>query len=285
MKNKAYIKITRPMNCLFVLLTTLLGYWYLLESGGVWYLSLIVGLSALFIAAGGYVINDFYDYEIDKINQPERVLPKGLIALNTAYYYSIMLFVVGIILAILTRNVYCIGIALFNSISLFLYAKSYKKSLLLGNIIVSWNASSTFLYGAVLSSNMMNILPLIFFSFLYTLVREWVKLIEDYDGDLYEKVKSIATIYGKRITLYMTMAISAILIISVDVFSYQGFYVNELRLILRVLISTPLLIYLIILNRYLLINEIVSKIQKCMKFSMLSIVLVFIINDIINIRI
>jgi len=264
----------------------MLGFWYLqvFTCISILYLSLLVGLSAFFIAAGGYVVNDYFDFEIDKVNRPDRVLPKGLLSLRTAYLYSFVLFIIGFILVLFTKNIYCFMLALFNAISLFLYAKFFKKALFIGNIIVSWNACSTFLFGAILSSNLTNMMPLIYFSFLYTMIREWVKLIEDYEGDLQERVRSIATLYGKRITLYLIMAISAILIVSVDVFSYQDFYVSEFRLILRVIISIPLFIYLMILTKYLLKNDIVSKIQKCMKLSMLSIVIVFIFNDVINIR-
>jgi len=278
----AFLKVVRPLNCLFVMLTTLLGFWYLQSFGDIdmVFLSVIAGVSALLIAAGGYVINDFYDYEIDKINKPNRPLPKGEISLRAARAFSIVLLIVGVALAVFTRNVYCILVATINSITLFLYARFFKKSFIAGNIIVSWNACSTFLYGAILSYNLKNILPLVCFSFLYTLIREWVKIIEDYDGDMRQNVKSIAIVLGKNKTVRLLAIPSLVLIVSIAMFSVLGLYSYELYAVLSAIIIIPLVGFLIRLSKSLN-TKTASNIQNYMKLNMLSVVLVYALHDII----
>lgn len=285
MKITAFLKIIRPLNCFFALLTTLFGVWYLrsFHNPETMFLAFLAGVSTFCIAAAGYTINDFYDYEIDKINQPFRPLPKGDLSLSIAKNYSLILFVLGIILAFFTNNIYCISIALFNSLSLYLYAAYFKKSFLTGNFIVTWNACSTFIYGALINNNLKNILPLVVFSFLYTIIREWVKIIEDYDGDFKEGVKSVAVILGKANTLKLIYIPSFLLSLSFFIFYYAKLISLDLFFLLNTLVTVPLFIFLYILNKSLH-KYITEKIQKLMKLNMLSIVLIYIINDIIKVR-
>ena len=39
-----------------------------------WYLLLLIMLATVGIAAGGYVINDYFDVKIDRINRPDEVV-------------------------------------------------------------------------------------------------------------------------------------------------------------------------------------------------------------------
>ena len=281
-----FIKIIRPINCLFVALTTILGFAFLndfLEINNFLYI-IFATISAFFIAAAGYTINDYYDYEIDKINKPNRPLPKGDITLDTARMYGIYLFIIGCILSLFTMNYFCILIAVLNSIALYFYAKLLKKNLIIGNLLVAWNTCSTFIYGAILSSNLKNILPLICFSFLYTIIREWVKIIEDYDGDKKEKVKSIAIILGKQKTIYLIVFVAIILISSIFFFYIKSFMEETFFIVLLLLIFIPLTILIISLYRSM--NKFTAeKIQRFMKLNMLSVVCFYIIYDILTFRI
>ena len=126
-----FIKIVRPINCLFVILSVFFGAIYQSSITNV-YPIIFAALSAAFIAAAGYVINDFFDIPIDIINKPDRILPSGKISPKTAYLFSILLFMLGISASYLTKNFYCIVIATVNSLLLFTYAKTLKKRI--GNI-------------------------------------------------------------------------------------------------------------------------------------------------------
>ena len=288
-----FLKIIRPINCLFAMFTTFFGAWYLMgisETSIFLLFSFFACISTFFIAAGGYAINDFFDFEIDKVNKPDRPLPKGDVSLLNAKIYSIILFGIGLITAVLTYNIYCVAIACFNIVSLYFYGLRFKKSFLFGNIIVAWNSCSTFIYGALISSNIKNILPLAYFSFFYTIIREWVKTIEDLEGDIKEKVKSVAAVLGKKNTVKLLFIPTFFLITPIFVFLNLGIINNIQWLILNLVITLPIIILLIMLKISLKLNhdiflKNISKIQKIMKFNMLLIVLIFVINDIISIRI
>ncbi|MEM0374251.1 MAG: UbiA family prenyltransferase, partial [Sulfolobales archaeon] len=60
----------------------------------------IVGLTS----AGGYVINDIYDIEIDKINKPKRPLPSGKVSIKEAWYITIVFFSISIISSVFLNN-------------------------------------------------------------------------------------------------------------------------------------------------------------------------------------
>ena len=95
---------------------------------------------------GGNVINDYYDRQIDAVNRPDRPIPSKRIQPRTAFYYSIILFAAGCLLAGLA-GLMCLVIAVFNSILLFFYARNLKATPLLGNLSVSYLTGSTFLFG------------------------------------------------------------------------------------------------------------------------------------------
>jgi len=56
-------------------------------------------LSSIFLYAGGVVLNDVFDINLDKVERPERPIPSGLIKLNEARFFGILLISFGIILS------------------------------------------------------------------------------------------------------------------------------------------------------------------------------------------
>ena len=74
----SFIEIVRPSVVMLAGLFTLLGN---LLSGGI---SIISIVSAMLLCGAGNVINDIMDYEIDKINRPERPLPSGRMTMSQA---------------------------------------------------------------------------------------------------------------------------------------------------------------------------------------------------------
>ncbi len=283
---KASLDIIRPYNCLFVFFTVMLGGFYLVHyiEQSVFNKLLFAGISAMFIAAAGYVINDFYDYSIDTINKPNRVLPKKKLSLSFAYRYAVALFLAGFAFAVFTSNLICILIAFINSITLLLYAQRFKKSFLVGNLIVAWNAASTFIFGAIITNNFKGILLLVIISFLYTILREFIKVIEDYEGDKANQANTLAVALGKEKALIYSYFPAGLMIVSVFVMFFLSFLTIEMFLILNIIIIVPLFVFFYIMHKSLH-KVIVADVQKYMKLNMLSIVLLYITNDILNLRI
>jgi len=277
MKIKPYINIIRPINCLFAMLSTFIGFWYLKDPLPFEYLNSIIfaGLTTFFIAAAGNTINDYYDYEIDCLNKPDRVLPKGDIPVEKAKSYSFILLIIGLVFSIYTENTLCIIIAVINSLLLFVYAAYLKKRLIIGNLIVAITTASTFLFGAIISDNIRNLLPLIIFSAIYTLIREWVKVIEDHEGDLKQGVRSISTVFGQHVAVNYILYAVISLIILIIYYYYLGFY-NIIKLILILKFGVLPIISFYIMLRKSVEKGNTARIQKYMKLNMVVLVLIYI---------
>jgi geranylgeranylglycerol-phosphate geranylgeranyltransferase len=244
----SFIKIIRPFNCLFVALSVLFGaYFSSLQSNSIAIIA--AAISATLIAAGGYVINDFFDLRIDVINKPNRILPSGKMSPKTAYLFAVSLFWFGIIISFFTQDKYCIGIAFINSLVLFLYAKELKQSCLTGNLLVAYAAASTFIFGGFSNNNVKNSIVIASFAFCYTLIREFIKDGEDIEGDKINGAKTLAVIIGeKQITLISI--IPALIIVGL----IQYFFINQQLLqatfiMLNVFVTIPLIGFIIYLFR------------------------------------
>ncbi len=203
----SFLKITRPLNCLFVAITVIFGAIISAKSINLFAI-IFATISATLIAAAGYVINDYFDFEIDKINRPNRILPAKKIALKSAYIYSIILFIFGSFFSFFTNNIYCIFLAFINAIILFLYAKYFKLTPFYGNLIVAYIATSTFIYGAFSNANLANIWMIATFAFLFTFIRELIKDCEDIEGDAKMKAKTLALILGVKKTIQIAFFIA-----------------------------------------------------------------------------
>ncbi|HOD54007.1 MAG TPA: geranylgeranylglycerol-phosphate geranylgeranyltransferase [Candidatus Cloacimonadota bacterium] len=265
--------IIRPFNCLFSFICTYFGAVY---SGAspLNSLSYLLALSASLIAGAGYVINDICDIEIDKINQPHRILPSGKMSLLQARYLTLLMGFSGIIISLFSPNYWHLIIASANLFLLFMYAVSFKKRGLSGNLIVAWSAASTFLYGALSSTKPIKVLPIMVFAFLYTIIREWTKTIEDYEGDKSQNAKTLAVVLGKdKVAKWIIIPI-ALIFSSIFIFYFTKLTNAFVFIMLNVLVFIPLVFFLIVLNRSQH-PQIVRKIHHWMKLDMFVLLLIF----------
>ncbi len=242
MELKAAIEITRPINCIIGIFTVIIG---LLNTRigiglGDLVLNLILGSITYFlIAASGMIINDIYDIEIDRVNRPNRPIPRGAITIKEAKLLFIITLGIGVIISIINSILLNLGIlniiiALFFGFIGWLYATWGKKSGFPGNIIVSISFSIGLIYGAVLHGSIIPLYIYYFFlsSFFLLLAREIVKGCEDLEGDKKEGVKTLAILLGIKKTLYISIIfdILAILFFILPLFTniknYYGFLIS-----------------------------------------------------------
>jgi geranylgeranylglycerol-phosphate geranylgeranyltransferase len=196
----ATLAILRPLNCLFIGLCVLGGLWR--HSGAVPPLPLAAAvLSAMLIGGAGYVINDFFDLPIDRVNRPNRPLPAGRIQPNTARRYAFLLFTLGILISVLTLKPFAILTAVVNSLLLYEYARSWKARFLIGNLAVAALAFTPFLYGGIAVDNARSGAVLGLFAMLLTMIRELVKDVEDVDGDRGAGARTLAIVAGRLAAL------------------------------------------------------------------------------------
>lgn len=105
-------------------------------------------VSVFFISAAALIINDYFDLESDKINTPDRSLPAGLVTERDV----IVLFIVVTILGFIAG--YMIGLTALLVAGIvwaigFLYNWHFKKTGLLGNLMVSFSVGMTFIFGGI----------------------------------------------------------------------------------------------------------------------------------------
>ncbi|MBS7647631.1 MAG: geranylgeranylglycerol-phosphate geranylgeranyltransferase [Candidatus Bathyarchaeia archaeon] len=200
------IRLMRPINC------TMMGFAVIVGAALADAHSLFISpLSSLFygfftgflLTAASMAINDYYDKEIDAINEPSRPIPSGLVKPKEAIAFAVALTFLGFSTAILTNSkapLQCFTTALIFWLISVSYVTFGKKTGFPGNLLVSACVSAPFIYGSLAISNLIkgNIWIFAAMVFLSNTGREITKGIADMQGDMTRNVKTIAVLYGAR---------------------------------------------------------------------------------------
>lgn len=241
-------------------------------------------LAVFFETAAGNVINDYFDYNIDLINKPERPLPSGRISLKSGRNYGYLQFllgtVCGFLISYLTNNWIPFVIVLISDVILYLYAYKLKSTPLIGNLAVGFMTGFGFVFGGF-TINTPEIISISiflgFFAFVMTTAREIIKDIEDIEGDKAEGAKTLPILIGAKIP-----AILAIFLIVIDsalcplLYFYHIFGVYYLAVIA---IAVILFIYSAILILKSQDRETAHKASKYLKIGMLIAFVAFIFGS------
>lgn len=213
----AFLSIIRPQNCIIGGLTVIAGiaiaYSIQFGSSGPGlstYLDLLVYgyITYFLVAAGGNVVNDIYDIEIDKINRPHRALPSGRMTVKQAWAYVAFLSILGIFFAWFPGRPISALIVIFFEVIGYVYAAKVKTLGLAGNFMVAFAFAFGVLYGSMILAEVL-IIPIayaipipswlfFFTAFLILQARETIKGAEDVEGDKLRDVRTIARIYGYK---------------------------------------------------------------------------------------
>ena len=192
----AYLELARPLNGIIAFISAWLGGMFASQGrmeNLVNIRLLLVSVSALVLLSAGNAINDYCDYNIDRINRPQRPLPSGRIRRRDALIFAILLVAIGIWLgALINRN--ATGIAILVFVALVSYAFWLKRTPFVGNLVVSGLTGLTFIAGGVAIDSVRGTLVPAIFAFLFTTAREVVKDLEDTEGDLKNNVKTLAVL-------------------------------------------------------------------------------------------
>ena len=274
MKFKDTIEILRPINGLMGGLTVIIGILNTrIDVNPITLIfNIIFGvLTYFFISGSSMVINDYYDIEIDKINRPERPIPRGSITLNQAKIIWITTILIGTILSILHSLLFKIGylvtiIVVFMAFIGWLYAAWGKKSGFLGNIIVGISFSIGLIYGAMLNNSIIPPYIYYFFltSFFLLLSREVIKGCEDVEGDKNEGVRTLAIRIGikKSTMVAMILAIVAIVFYILPYFTV----INQLLFLISMIFGLAVVAFAVILMlKGNLINKDFKKVSLLLK--------------------
>lgn len=263
----AYLEIIRPLNCLMAIFAV---YIATLVAGLSIYPSFLVllGMLATFlVCAGGMVINDYFDAQIDSINKPNRPIPSGKIKKNIALGYSIVLFVAGITLSY-AINYYTLATAIAASLVLILYAWRLKNTVLVGNMMISLLVALTFIFGGFIAMNYLPVLILAVLAFLANTGREIYKCVEDILGDKQAGTNTIAAAYG----IVKSRQIATLFIIVAIILSFLPFFFG---------IFGVIYLFFVVIADIIFMVAVISPVKiaaKVTKFAMLTALIAFLIG-------
>ena len=196
-----------------------------------WYVLLLVGAAIVLIAASGYVINDYFDVKIDRINRPDEVIVTRSVSKPAAMRLSVGLsgigVVCGIAVAVLMRSMTLGIIFVLVPGLLWFYSSSYKRLFMVGNLTIALLAGLTpmivamtnvaqlqLLYEAILPYTSLEhdlyawLGGFALFAFLLTWIREIVKDLQDQMGDRELECHSMPVVWGEKWTkVFVTLLI------------------------------------------------------------------------------
>jgi 4-hydroxybenzoate polyprenyltransferase len=153
-------------------------------------------LSTVFIAAAGYIINGYFDTQVDRLNK-RKVIIDNTIKRREAILWHFVLSGIGVFLGFFLGwrvGIFNLGfINLFCSSALWFYSTHFKRAYLSGNLLISLLAALVILIVPLYEiipkpmTNSENAFYIIcgyaIFAFFTTFIREIVKDFEDTDGD------------------------------------------------------------------------------------------------------
>ncbi len=213
-KPSGFLRLIRPLNCLMMGFAVIVGA--SLVSALNFSINLLLGFITSFTLTGASMaINDYYDREIDAINEPNRPIPSGAVSPKEALFFALVLSLVGFIAALIT-NISCLIVAVIAWVIFVTYTTKGKRTGLPGNFLVSACVVIPFIYGGFVVEKPG--LPVIIFAamvFLSITGREVTKGIVDVEGDKSQNVGTIAVLYGER-TAAVASSILSVLAVSLS---------------------------------------------------------------------
>ncbi|MFN2134750.1 MAG: geranylgeranylglycerol-phosphate geranylgeranyltransferase, partial [Candidatus Promineifilaceae bacterium] len=195
---KGLYRVSRPLTTLSGALAVVLGGY--VAGTGAWFPVALAVLATILASASANAWNDYLDIEIDRINQPGRPLPSGQVSPQLVKRFSIALAILSVVIAAFI-NPMALLIAVAANGLLFIYSWKFKSTVLLGNLIVALVSASSAVFGGVAAGNPRPTIWLFMIIFVAILGREVLKTLADYEGDLSESVRTVSTVWGKRVAV------------------------------------------------------------------------------------
>ncbi len=195
-----YLRLTRPPNGLLMVTAVMVGHYVQSTRLPGPPEALLASATAYCLTSSSMVLNDIVDREIDAVSNPERPIASGRVSLRSAWFFAVILGVLGLASAAALGPPLLLIAAIFYALAT-LYNTYLKRRGIAGNIAVSATIAAPYVFGAVLADGGVGGLVTIFalMSFLAGLGREVVKGIPDLEGDALMGVKTVAVTRGPRV--------------------------------------------------------------------------------------
>jgi len=284
---KAFLKLIRWQNLLLVILTMVLMRYavlapvlskigVILTSGSgeempitlqfPWYDFILLVIATVFITAGGYVINDYFDIKTDLINKGKVIVGTKIPRRQAMMWHSIFNIAgvaAGFYISYKAGYIWLGTLFLVVSGILYFYSASYKRQFLIGNIIVAlltamvpmlvvfYEWPSLYKYYALHAVELPNINFIIYwvggfalFAFLTNLIREIIKDIEDFEGDIAYGRNTVPVVIG--ILSAKVVSVCLIMITILLLYLAWHFFINDTITLIYISVAIVLpLLYVI----------------------------------------
>ena len=253
----AFFRLVRWPNLVFIALTQSLFYFCILLPSfyqgipvreNVLKLPdfLLLSLSSVLIAAAGYIINDYFDLNIDRVNKPDKIVVEKIIKRRWAIIWHWILSGIGILIGFYLswkiRNIFIGPTNILCVLLLWFYSTTFKKKLLIGNLLISfltaWVIGVLYLcefrihrfvdpeYHGALSRIYKFTVLYASFAFVISLVREVVKDMEDLEGDARYNCRTMPVVWGLNASKFfcaswLTLLVAALIFIQFYILQYR----------------------------------------------------------------
>lgn len=240
----AFLKLIRLQNLLIIAFTQYMIRWCLLyplltlhdfelQLSNFQFFLLV--LSTVMIAAAGYIINDYFDVAIDRVNKPERlVIDKGVkrrVAMGLHTLINIIAVLIALYVSYLAGSMKLIIIHILCAAGLWFYSTTFKRQFLIGNIMISLFTALVpmivglyelmpvqKIYSEMIDETSLNeewkyVFGIAFFAFITTLVREIIKDMEDVEGDERYGCKTMPIVLGIKTSKNITISLAIVTMI------------------------------------------------------------------------
>ncbi|AIG97223.1 UbiA family prenyltransferase [Archaeoglobus fulgidus] len=203
-------------------------------------------LTAVFLQASTFALNDYFDYEVDLVNnRTDRPLVRGDLSRRIALALAIALMPPGFVAAYLISPLAFI-FAFAVSVLACLYDYKLKELGFAGNVYIAFTMAAPFLFGSIISSGWITEKTALLASmaFLTGVGREIMKGIEDVEGDALRDVRSLARTMGERkaASIASLFYLTAVSISPIPLFLLPEF-LFDLKYAVPVSVTDVLLIY------------------------------------------
>ncbi|WP_135820123.1 geranylgeranylglycerol-phosphate geranylgeranyltransferase [Halostella litorea] len=218
---RGLVELMRPVNAVAAGVLTFVGAFVAVGlSASPARVGAAAGATVLATAAGN-AINDYFDREIDAINDPDRPIPRGAVSPRGALAFSLALFLGAVALAV-TLPPLALGIAAVNLVALVAYTELFKGLPGVGNVVVAFLGGSTFLFGGAAVGRPGATVVLFLLAALSTVTREIIKDVEDVDGDREEGLNTLPIAVGERRALWVAAGALAVAVLASPVPYLRG---------------------------------------------------------------
>lgn len=212
------VEIVRPVNSVMLGLAIIVGAAVtggasILGSPPTLLLSFVTGFC---MTGAAMAINDYYDREIDAVNEPGRPIPSGRVTPGEAVTVTAALSVVGLGASYMI-SLNTALVAAFSWVVMILYSAWGKRTGFPGNLMVSACISLPFIFGGLVTGSMYPGLYFSLMAFTSNTGREVTKGIVDVEGDRGAGVNTVAVSKGPRTasvvasTFYVAAAASSLI--------------------------------------------------------------------------